>query len=489
MAASHRGDNMQTLARDFLNYVGCPAALDAVKIESAAPVLHTKLRAAETAAEVLAAQAALISDIWSRRTGRRQAATIDLQGAGLALTSVNLQRVWRYPIALTEPTYPTVAIYPTVDGRHVMINGGYPLLRDGLLEMLNCANTAQAVGAALAQQTGSYIEDEAARRGLCAVQVRSVEQWRQHPQGKALAAVAPIEIECIGDAPPTPFPTPDAGFPPPSAQEAGTPPAGLRPLSGIRVLDLTHVIAGPTCAKTLAEQGATVLHVYSPNRPQLPPFDIDTGHGKLSTFLDLKNRPEDRQTLFELARRADVFAQSYRPGSGISRDFSPRRLAECRPGIVYVSVNCYGFEGPWKDRPGFEQLAQAATGIAVTEGSLGSPTLCNGFFPNDYLTGFLAAVGTLAALIRRATEGGSWHVRVSLCRTAMLLLDQGMAEASAETAQVPPDVLRRFMMESDSALGRLHFLGPVVRYSETPSRWDLPASPLGAHPPRWPDGS
>jgi hypothetical protein len=460
--------------------------VDNVEIAPAPPVLRTKLRAAETAAAALAAQAALICEIWCRRTGRRQTATLDLQGAGLALQSVDLQRVWKYRIAQTEPTYPTVAIYPTLDRRHVMINGGYPDLRDGLLKMLNCANTAKAVGDAVELWDASAIEEEAARRGLCAVQVRSREEWREHPQGRALAAAPAIEILRIGDTTPIPFPAGDAGFPR-SGKVPPTPPAGLRPLSGIRVLDLTHVIAGPACAKMLAEQGATVLHVYSPNRPQLPPFDMDTGHGKLSAFLDL-NREEDRETLRGLARGADVFAQSYRPGS-ISGMFPPQKLAALHPGIVYVSLNCYGFEGPWKDRPGFEQLAQSATGIAATEGSLASPKLCEGFYPNDYITGFLAAVGTLAALIRRATDGGSWHVRVSLCRTAMLLLEQGLgpAEASAGTAMAPFDVLRRFMMESDSALGRLHFLGPVLRYAETPSRWDLPASPLGAHAPRWPD--
>jgi crotonobetainyl-CoA:carnitine CoA-transferase CaiB-like acyl-CoA transferase len=275
------------------------------------------------------------------------------------------------------------------------------------------------------------------------------------------------------------------GFPQHSPTVPATPPSGLRPLSGIRVLDLTHVIAGPTSAKTLAEQGATVLHIYSPNRPQLPPFDIDTGHGKLSAFLDLTNRHEDKEMLRALVRKADVFAQSYRPRS-ISSIFPPDEMAALQPGIVYVSLSCYGFEGPWRNRPGWEQLAQSATGIAAFEGSLEEPKLAEGFFPNDYITGFLAAIGTLAALIRRATEGGSWHVKVSLCRTAMILLDQGQADASAKTAAPPPEVLRRFMMESDGALGRLHFLGPVLRYTETPSRWDLPASPLGAHPPCWP---
>ena len=466
------------MVRDLLEQLiastGLPVSGDVIQVTDAPPLLATRLRAAETSAAVLGAQAALICDIWRRRTGRRQTAVLDMEGAALALQSVFYQRQWGYPIMLTEPSYPTVAIYPTRD-REIMINGGYPKLRDGLLDLLNSADSAAAVRAAVAKWYAADLEDAAAERGLCAVQVRTPEEWCAHPQGKALACAPVVEIIKIADGPTMPFPPLSPVYPP----------TGLRPLSGFRVLDLTHVIAGPTCAKTLAEQGATVMHVYAPDRPQLPPFDMDTGHGKLSTFLDLK-QDDDRKTLCELVRTADVFSQSYRPGAMAKFGFSAEELAHIRPGIVALSCNCYGFEGPWHMRPGFEQLAQATTGIATVHGSPNAPQLALSFYPNDYITGFLAAFGTLAALIRRAEEGGSYHVRVSLCRTAMLLLDQGLNAAGAASTQVPSSILARYMQEMSSALGRLHYLGPVLRYSETPSRWDLPPAPLGAHPPRWP---
>jgi hypothetical protein len=167
---------MRALAERLLDAVKCPISLDNVTIvETGEPVLKTKLRAAETAAAALAAQAALICEIWRQRTGRSQAASLDLQGAGLALQSVNHQRVWKYPIAYPEPTYPTVAIYPTKDGRHVMINGGYPTLRNGLLEMLDCANTAEAVRRAVGRRTAADIEDQAAAGGLG--KARSRSRW------------------------------------------------------------------------------------------------------------------------------------------------------------------------------------------------------------------------------------------------------------------------------------------------------------------------
>lgn len=467
--------SFQDLLHEMIADIGGEVSLDGVEIQEAPPLLATPLRAAELSAAALAVQASLICKIWQMRTGRRQTATLNLQGAALALQSVFYQRQWSHKIMLTEPDYPTVQLYPTKDGRWVMLNGGYPSLRDGLLEMLCCANGKGAVGAAVARWGAADLEDDAARRGLCAVMVRTPEEWRDHPQGRALAGVPVIGIEKIADGPRISFPE----------LSAADPPSGLRPLSGIRVLDLTHVIAGPTCAKTLAEQGASVLHIYSPNRPQLPPFDMDTGHGKLSAFLDLRT-PEGKTGLWRLLEDADVFSDSYRPGAMAGLGFDPEELARRRPGIVVVSVDCYGFTGPWAGRPGFEQLAQAATGIATVQGTPQVPALALSFYPNDYITGFLAAVGTLTALIRRANEGGSYHVRVSLCRTAMLLLKHGRGEP-APSPIVPASTLARYMQERDSALGRLHHLGPVLRYSETPSRWDMPPSPLGAHPPRWPD--
>lgn len=463
--------------RQLLGEAGAAAPAEAVQIGAGAPLLATRLRAAAFSAGVLAAQAALVCAVWEARTGRRQTASLDLEGAALALQSVHQQRVWSYPIALTEPSYPTVDLYQAKNKRWVMINGGYPGLRDGLLDLLQCPDSAPAVTAAVARWDAAELEDAAASAGLCAAVARTRDEWLDHPQGKALADAPLVEIERIGDSDPVPFPAPDP---------RASPPTGLRPLSGLRVLDLTHVIAGPTVTKTLAEQGAAVLHIYSPRRPPLPPFDVDTGHGKLSAFLDLKDA-RDAAVLRGLVQDADVFAESYRPGAVARLGFGPQDLAKMRPGIVAVSVSTYGAEGPWKKRPGFEQLAQAATGVAWAHGTPAAPKLALTFYPNDYITGFLGAFGALVALMRRTKEGGSYHVRVSLCRTAMRLLDLGLDGCGAADPVVPAPILARYMEERDSAFGRLHHLGPVLRYAETPSRWNRPPAPLGAHPPRWPD--
>lgn len=463
----------------LLEMVGAgPELARNVAISGADPVIPTPFRLGQVAAAVLGALGALIAETWRLRSGESQQVSIEIPAAALALQSVMLQRQWGYPIALTEPAYPTVAMYPTRDGRFISLNGGYPLLRDGLLELLRCPDSATAVARAVAEWDAEELEEAIADRGLCGVMVRSAAEWRAHPQGAAIARLPAVEITRIGEAPPIPFPPISS-------------PSGRRPLGGIRVLDLTHVIAGPTAAKSLAEHGATVLHIYGPERPQLPPFDIDTGHGKLTAFLDLKapgTAARDRATLSALAGKADVFSQSYRPQTLARLGFSAEALARLRPGVIVVSTDCYGWAGPWRYRPGFEQLAQCATGMAVGQGTADNPMLVPMVYPNDYITGFLAALGTVAALMRRAREGGSWQVRVSLCRTAMLIEEQGMLGGATPSPPPIADEYRaQYMAECASAIGSLRYLGPVVKMSATPGRWELPPAPLGAHPPRWPD--
>jgi crotonobetainyl-CoA:carnitine CoA-transferase CaiB-like acyl-CoA transferase len=431
------------------------------------PCLDTPFKVGAASAAALAAQGVAFQKIWRMRGGSPQRVKVDVAAAALATFGIAYQSQHGYPIALPEPDYPTVGLYPTRDERFILINGGYPHLRDGLLDLLGCADSRLALERAIARWDAAELEDATAAHGLCGVMIRSPQEWQAHPQGAAIADMPVVEIRKIGDSPPEPFGP------------------AHRPLDGIRVLDLTHVIAGPTCAKSLAEQGATVLHITCPRRPRLLPFDVDTGHGKLSAFLDLI-RPEDRSTLKTLVKTADVFSQSYRPGKIAGFGFSPEALAQMRPGIVAVSFNCYGHAGPWRTRPGFEQLAQGATGMAVVQGTADNPQLAP-TYPNDYITGFLGAFGALAALIRRAEEGGSYHVRVSLCRTAMWLQSLGMVDHALLPPAAPaPDYLKQFIVDGDSAFGRLSYFGPVLQMSETPSRWDLPAAPLGAHPAVWP---
>ena len=188
----------------------------------------------------------------------------------------------------------------------------------------------------------------------------------------------------------------------------------------------------------------------------------------------------------ELLREADIFTQGYRVGALERRGFGVEELARRRPGLIYVSINCYGPVGPWTGRPGWEQLGQSATGLAVGQGGAEHPELMPAQ-ACDYNTGYFAALGALIALGRRAREGGSFHVRASLCQTGMFLERIGTRCDPAEALGLgdPSDLYAH----SDTPLGRLSQFAPALELSETPPRWARPAVPLGAHEPEWPAAS
>jgi len=305
--------------------------------------------------------------------------------------------------------------------------------------------------------------------------VRTMDEWARHPQAAAIATLPLMEIVKIGDSPPEPLPD------------------GDRPLAGIRVLDLTRVLAGPTCARTLAEHGADVLKITGAHLPNIGYQEYDTGHGKLSAHLDLR-QPQDVETLRGLVREADVFSQGYRPGTLGTRGLSPEELAELRPGLVYVSLCAFSHVGPWASRRGFDTVVQTVSGITTRQAELfpgaepGQPQ----FYPVsaiDYLTGYLMAFGAMVALARRVREGGSWLVRISLAQTGKWLVDRGeVREATLKGVpkEFTTEELDRWSMESDTPVGRLRHLAPVVGLSETPPRWARPSVPLGHNEPVWP---
>jgi hypothetical protein len=298
---------------------------------------------------------------------------------------------------------------------------------------------------------------------------RTGDEWQAHPQGAALAKLPPVEVMRIGDSPPEDLS-----------------PGADRPLGGLRVLDLTRVLAGPTCARTLAEHGAEVLRIGAAHLPSVEPFVIDTGHGKRSAHLDLRSA-EGRDALAALVGEADVFSQGYRGRSLERRGFGPEALAEMRPGIIAVSINCYGHEGPWAERPGWEQLAQTTSGIAVEQGQSavggGDPVLIPAA-ACDYTTGYLAALGVMRALLLRAREGGSYHVRASLAQTAGWFRSLGRVDPLRARGLEPAEI-EALRTRSETAWGPVQHLAPVTRMSVTAPRWDQVTVPLGTHEPRW----
>jgi crotonobetainyl-CoA:carnitine CoA-transferase CaiB-like acyl-CoA transferase len=430
------------------------------QIAGADPVLRTPYRVGTAGAAALAATGIAAAALWKLRGGRAQRVALDLRAAAASLKSSAYLRIdGKPPSAMWDPFS---LFYPVKDGRWVRFHCNYPQHRAAALGELGVGEDVEAAKRAAAGWDGLALEDAIHAAGGCAALVRSAGEWAGHPHAAAVAGQPLLEIERIGDAPPMPLPKAD------------------RPLSGIRVLDLTRVLAGPTAAKTLAEHGADVLKITAAHLPDSGDIDLDTGLGKLSAQLDLR-KAEDVNTLKKLIREADVFSQSYRPGALASRGFSPEALAKLRPGIVYVSLSAWGPSGPWQDRRGFDSIAQCVSGMALAQGGADSPKLlpCSAI---DYVSGYLLAFGAMVALARRAKEGGSWRVRVALARTGKWIMDRGVVDPAAA---VEPDAAG-LTMQTDSPAGRIAHLKPVVQLSGTPPYWARPPVPLGYNQPEWP---
>ena len=450
---------------ELLAEVGLPAdAADTVTIEGSDPVYASPIPVASSAAVALGAVAATAALIWRDKTGVDQTVTVDTRRAGASLLSFVFQLLLDAETPQRVADNALIALYECRDGRWVHLHGAFPRLAAPTRQVLGISEDADAaaVAAGVAKWDAQALEDALAEARTCGAMVRTQEEWADHAQGRALGPLARVEIEKIGESEPEPVG------------------GAARPLDGIRVLDITRILAGPTNGRTLAEHGADVLLVNSPNLDNVLPFVIDTSHGKRSTFLDLDSA-DDHARLLALASSADVFAQGYRGGAMQRRGLGPEELAARRPGIVYVSMSCYGDVGPWRERPGWEQLAQTVTGVAAVQGGDGPPVLIPAA-ACDYTTGYLAALGTMAALWRRSHEGGSYHVRASLCQTGMWFASERRVDRT--TASGFGDI-EPCLATSDTTFGNLRHLGPVAQMSATPPHWALPTSPLGSHPPEW----
>ena len=458
---------------DLLNVIGVSEADTGgeIRIDGTDPLVDSRFRPAIAAASALAAQGAAIAAIWRERTGIGQDVTVDARQAVVpGLQTINhIRQNGVFHELYPRSRYDSHGFYQTRDGRQIYILRA-PLYTENLLrtlELLGCSYAPASMAAAVAKWDALDLENALAEQRLVGVIARPRSEWLGHPQGRWLASRPPVEIEKIGESEPEPLGP------------------SQRPLSGVKVLDFTHVLAGPVSSRTLAEQGADVLHLIAQHHMDPVRLTIDTGLGKRSAFLDV-DRPDDAEILRRLVTEADVFVHSWRTGGLDRRGFSVEEMADRRPGLIYVSVSCYGSGGPWATRGGYEPCGQTACGLVLEEGSVEEPKLAVTGTLNDYLAGYLAAAGVLGALIRRAKEGGSYHVKVSLTRASMWVQEIGqLPREKWPQTEMPMVPLPEDLQQISSPFGTITVPRPITRYSVSEAFWNRPPQPAGASLPEW----
>lgn len=447
-----------------------------VTIQGQDPVLASRHRFGELMAAAQAAFGMALGDLWQLRGGKPQDVTTNVSNAvhqhhGIAFMRQNGRQLpfidYGTGVGVDSPM--SGEFYPTRDGRFVKIELFYPRLKDAMLKVLKCAPTQRAVEAAIMQWDGEALElairEECGAIGM----VRSAEEWLAHPVGRRLAAKPIIEVEKIGDSDPIPLPE-----------------GCEMPLSGIRVLDCTHVIGGPVTARTLAEFGADVLHLSKPDYPDHLNWRLETDNGKRAAYCDFDNEADTRQ-FFKLLQNADVFTCSYLNLD--QRGISPKRLATSKPGIIAHELRCFDFEGEWANFRGFDMIAVAVSGYVDAEGAVDAPIMPLQVIFADYLAAYAGAAGVAAALHRRATEGGSYQVRVSLTRMCMWAHELGLLDGSALDGARPfADIANDTNLPVktiDSPFGEITYLPSLIDMPDIQPRFVRGPQPLGSSPLEW----
>ncbi|MEM7251528.1 MAG: CoA transferase [Pseudomonadota bacterium] len=441
-------------------------ALDQITLVGDDPFLPSTYRVGAAALASIGATGLAAAELWRRRTGRAQRVEVDIRDAAATFRSERYLQVNGEHLHLWDPI---AGFYQTAGDRWIQLHTNFPHHRAGVVACLGCADERAAVAAAILERNAFELEQELIDAGMCAATIRSQDEWRQHEQATALRDEPLIRRTTIDGAPP-----------------ASLPADPRRPLEGIRVLDLSRIIAGPVAGRTLAEHGADVIRVDAPHLPNVRSLVIDTGRGKRSVHLDLREN-HDAATFRELVRSCDVVTQAYRRDALSTLGFGPDDLFEMRPGLVHLSLNAFGYVGPWANRRGFDSLVQSTNGIAVRETTAAqqpSPRHlpCQAL---DHATGFLAAFAIISALGDRARTGGTHQLEVSLAQTAQWLDAMGRVDGINQ-----PDLERGAIADllerCKSTYGDIEYVRAAARMSETPGTWRLPPPALGADPPSWP---
>lgn len=430
------------------------------------PALFPSVFRVNTAASACIGAAELAAaEVRVARGGKRQTVTVESERAEMSYRSEHYLTVnGEAPEGPNPRDY-----YQDRSGRWIQLHRVYPHHRAAMADYFGLpADDREGLAGLIATRDAVDIETELAGLGLPGYAYRTEAEWQQHPQAEAIAALPLLELEAIGDAPPLSL----------------SPPAE-RILDGVRVLDLTRVIAGPVCGRTLAAHGAEVLRVHAPALTENLSLLLDAGRGKRSTALDLTST-EGRAQFEALLADAHVIVQGFRPGGLEALGYGSEELARRYPGLAQVSLSAWSHAGPWAGRHGFDSLVQTASGIAAHgAAALGSdmpkPLPCQAL---DHSSGYLAAFSVCAALARRIREGGTWRTRLSLAQTGRWFTGLGRVD-NMQLSGPSREQIAAQMMPMDSAFGPLSVYRVVADFAESPVYWHTGPVPLDHDAPVW----
>jgi crotonobetainyl-CoA:carnitine CoA-transferase CaiB-like acyl-CoA transferase len=444
------------------------------------PILPSPIRFGTMAAIGLAARSVALAALWRQTTGQGQDISVDVRKA-LRRFAGFFEGKWE-TINGRPPSPGGYAVSPflktgdaffreTRDGRHVVALDIYPELLVRTLDFLRCSPVTESINNAILAWDAVELEEAAAAKGLVLAKVRTNEEFRREPQYTEVLSKMPlITVEKIGESDPVPLKA-----------------TGNLPLAGIRAFGMGHVIAGAGIGRDMALYGADVLNIWRPRDSEIEAFAWDVQVGMRSTILD--DAKEDRAQFNRLLQDADVFFANKRPGFLKKRGLDGESLCEQKPGLIHAIVAMHGEKGPWSNRPGFDEIGAAISGLFTIEGSPTRPKQPPIVPIADNVVGWLGTTGILAALRRRASEGGSYRVVVSLTRSVLWLLslgifDKAYAKATAGSTEehkyIVPD-----LFTAETPLGTYQGMTDQIVMSRTPGGFRTVLAPRGSSKPEW----
>ncbi|MEW2501079.1 MULTISPECIES: CoA transferase [unclassified Amycolatopsis] len=449
-----------------------------VEFLGADPIVPSAVRLGAAPAIGLVAKSVALAALWRHRGGPGQDISMDVRTAPHRLCPF-YDKKWELinglpPTNTADPGSPfTLKFYRAGDGRWVMPLDIYPKLKSATLKLLRTYDDEPAVANAVARWNALDLEEAGADAGLVMPMVRSTEEFLQTRQYRDVLADLPlIEIEKIGDSDPEPLSE-----------------GARQPLDGVRALGMGHVIAGAAIGRALAQHGADALNLWRPTEWENPVTYSTANVGVRSATVDYLRDKTALAKVHELVRGADVFYANRRPGLVAGLGLSAQRAAELRPGIIHTTVSLHGERGPWAQRVGFDQTAGCVAGMMTLEGSPDQPVLPHIGVVNDYLVPWLATTGICAALMRRATEGGSYRIHISLTRIALWIISLGVFDKEYSRTVAGTGELHAYVdpetFTAETPLGLYQGVTDQVRMSETPGELSTILVPRGSGRAEW----